>query len=195
MEVKDLDICTNEEEVLRSFGVHEVSVSSTQVINIRETYGQTQVALVIAGAEEAEKILSKNRIRLGLVNCRVRKIERRVLCYRYTRNVITKDISITEEDLRYLGSELPINNAPGPDGVPDIIVMIIIDRRPELLTKFHNDCLKKGFLQKQWKIANLLLLRKGNKPLENLSSYRPICLLNTGKHLKAPVCYIRENNA
>lgn len=39
MEVRDLDFYTNEEEVLRAFGVHEARDNRVRVINMRETYG------------------------------------------------------------------------------------------------------------------------------------------------------------
>jgi hypothetical protein len=35
----------------------------------------------------------------------------------------------------------------------------------------------------QWKNARLLLIRKGEKLLENPSSYRPLCMINTTRKL------------
>lgn len=36
-----------------------------------------------------------------------------------------------------------------------------------------------GLFPRAWKKATFILLRKGNKPLDQPSSYRPICLINT----------------
>ena len=42
-----------------------------------------------------------------------------------------------------------------------------------------------GIFPKIWKVQYLVLLRKGNKPLDNPSSYRPLCLLDScGKFLE-----------
>ena len=48
-----------------------------------------------------------------------------------------------------------------------------------------NCCLEEGKFYQQWKKQRLLLLRKGNKPVDETSSYRPLCLLDTmGKLLE-----------
>ena len=51
-----------------------------------------------------------------------------------------------------------------------------------------NSCLREGRFFVDWKKQRLVLLSMGNKPLEDASSYRPICLLNTmGKFLEGMV--------
>jgi len=42
----------------------------------------------------------------------------------------------------------------------------------------YSRCLAEGVFPKQWKRAKLVLLRKGDKPLDDPSSYRPLCLLD-----------------
>ena len=42
-----------------------------------------------------------------------------------------------------------------------------------------NSCPRKGRFFLDWKKQRFILLRKGNKPLGNALSYRPICLLDT----------------
>lgn len=92
---------------------------------------------------------------------------------------------ITDVELKQIGSSLPQNKAPGPDGIPDAIVKHIIGAKPELIIGTLNKCLQEGHFPTAWKEAKLVLLQKGNKPLEEPASYRPICLLNTvGKLLE-----------
>lgn len=56
---------------------------------------------------------------------------------------------------------------------------------PELLLEVFNINLQAGVFPKRWKRQILVLLRKGDKPLGDPSSYRPICLLDTlGKLLE-----------
>uniref|UniRef100_A0A2S2P488 Reverse transcriptase domain-containing protein n=1 Tax=Schizaphis graminum TaxID=13262 RepID=A0A2S2P488_SCHGA len=76
-------------------------------------------------------------------------------------------------------SKIPLGKAPGPDGIPDMVIKEIAARKPQTLCRIFNLCLKHGSFPKTWKTAKLVLLRKGDKPLEQPSSYRPICLLNT----------------
>ena len=50
---------------------------------------------------------------------------------------------------------------------------------PEILLEVFNSCLREGRFFADWKKQRLVLLRKGNKPLGDASSYRPICLFDT----------------
>jgi len=53
---------------------------------------------------------------------------------------------------------------------------MVMSLNPDLLTGVYNTCLSSGIFPKTWKKAKLVLIRKGDKPLE--SSYRPLCLLD-----------------
>lgn len=48
-----------------------------------------------------------------------------------------------------------------------------------MLLNAYNKCLFEGHVSQKWKIARLVLIRKGDKSLDKLSSYRPICLLDS----------------
>ncbi|KAL4083899.1 hypothetical protein QTP88_029215 [Uroleucon formosanum] len=86
---------------------------------------------------------------------------------------------ITRQEVEPIARGLPGNKAPGPDRIPDIIVKHMILKRSELILGTLNKCLTQGIFPTPWKEATLVLLPKGNKPLDQPSSYRPICLLNT----------------
>lgn len=70
---------------------------------------------------------------------------------------------ITTEELAEAGRSLPRGKAPGPDGVPDEVLRVIVQVRPDLLLPTFNDCLKKGVFLDSWKVETLVLLRKGDK--------------------------------
>ena len=56
---------------------------------------------------------------------------------------------------------------------------------PEILLEAFNSCLREGGFFADWKRQRLALLRKGDKPLDKPSFFRPICLLDTmGKLLE-----------
>jgi len=94
-----------------------------------------------------------------------------------TENQVFPEVSC--EEIRELSYKIPRGKAPGPDGVPDLIIKEIATNQPEILRKVYNICLRDDVFPYPWKVAKLVLLRKGDKPLDDPSSYRPICLLNT----------------
>ncbi|CAI6350497.1 unnamed protein product [Macrosiphum euphorbiae] len=88
-------------------------------------------------------------------------------------------LEVTEAEIIGQAKKVPIGKAPGPDGVPDLVIKRIAEIRPDILCKTFNLCLGDGIFPAVWKEAALVLLPKGNRPLDQPSSYRPICLLNT----------------
>ena len=91
----------------------------------------------------------------------------------------------TLEELKRAVRRLKANTAPGIDGVPNEILKEVIRAYPEILLEAFNSCLRERRFFVDCKKQRLVLLRKGYKPLEDASSYRPICLLDTvGKLLE-----------
>lgn len=91
----------------------------------------------------------------------------------------------TLDELHKAGRKIKTGKSPGPDGIPNEILKIILEKWPEMLLEVFNACLNQKLFPEQWKIQKLTLLRKGDKPLDSVSSYRPICLLDTlGKILE-----------
>jgi hypothetical protein len=86
---------------------------------------------------------------------------------------------VTCQEIKEAKFKIPTGKAPGPDGVPDTIIKLIVEHRPELLVNVFNVCLRDGVFTIPWRKAKLVLLQRGYKPLDQPSSYRPICLLNT----------------
>ena len=100
---------------------------------------------------------------------------------RYVRSscMVRREELFTLEELTRAGGRLKANTAPGIDGVPNEILNEVIGAYPEILLEAFNSCLRERRFFVDWKKQKLVLLRKGNKPLEGNSSYRPICLLDT----------------
>lgn len=87
--------------------------------------------------------------------------------------------SFNIEELKEAAKRLKKGKAPGPDNIPNEIIVQVIEVWPELLLETYNACLRKGMFPRRWKRQRLVLLRKGNKPLDQPSSYRPLSLLDT----------------
>ena len=85
---------------------------------------------------------------------------------------------IDNEELANAISKLKPNTSPGLDGIPNEAIKVIVSLNPDLLVSVYNTCLSSGVFPDTWKKARLVLLRKGDKPLDDPSSYRPLCLLN-----------------
>ena len=99
--------------------------------------------------------------------------------------VVRPEELFTLEELKRTGGRLKASTAPGIDGVPNEILKEVIGAYPEILLEAFNSYLREGRFFVDWKKQRLVLLRKGKKPQEDASSYRPICLLDTiGKLLE-----------
>lgn len=96
----------------------------------------------------------------------------------------------TKEELEEERKKLKLGKAPGPDGVPNEIIRTLLEEIPDLLLQIFNKCLEEGVFPNRWKKQKLVLLRKGDKPLDRTSSYRPICLLDSaGKVLEGLILH------
>lgn len=98
-------------------------------------------------------------------------------------------LPVTKEELLKACSKIGNNKAPGPDNIPNVAFKAAIRARPDLFVDIYNACLEEGTFPKRWKVQHLVLLPKGQKPPEEPSSYRPICMLDTaGKTLERIIC-------
>lgn len=96
-----------------------------------------------------------------------------------------EEMLFTLEELRSEAKQLKNNKAAGPDGIPNEVLKVVVETCPNVLLDIFNACLRQGVFPKQWKRQNLILLKKGDKPPDETSSYRPLCLLDTmGKLLE-----------
>lgn len=75
---------------------------------------------------------------------------------------------------------LPAGKATGPDGIPNDVLLRVSRTVPHVLLKTFNFCLSQIEFPARWKTARLVLLHKRpGKPIQESSSYRPLCMLNS----------------
>lgn len=85
----------------------------------------------------------------------------------------------TRDEVLRAAARLPNGKAPGPDGIPNEILVAAVNKHPDIFVTVFNRCWKAGVFPTCWKIAKLVLLHKGQgKPLDEASSFRPLSLLN-----------------
>ncbi len=75
--------------------------------------------------------------------------------------------------------KLNAKKSPGPDRIGAHILKNLSKRGIVFLTKLINTSFRLKYVPKEWKLANVIMLPKPGKPMENVSSYRPISLLST----------------
>lgn len=103
----------------------------------------------------------------------------------------SKFIPFTADDLNKACNKLKAKKAPGPGQIPPEIIKAVAKARPSFVLKVYNQLAENGFFPEIWKRARLILLRKGNKPIDEPSSYRPICLLDVEGKLYEQLLLVR----
>jgi len=79
---------------------------------------------------------------------------------------------------------LPAGKATGPDGIPNEVLLHVSRLRPQVLLNTFNACLARREFPARWKTARLVLLHKGSgKPIDEPSSFRPLCMLDSAGKL------------
>ena len=87
---------------------------------------------------------------------------------------------VTEEHIRKQLKKLKPYKAPGPDGIPNIVLTKNADLLVERLLPIYIAMLDKNLQYSPWKSFTTVVLRKPGKPHYNdPKAYRPIALLNT----------------
>lgn len=71
------------------------------------------------------------------------------------------------------------NISPGLDSIPNEAIKIIVSKQPDAVLKLFKKCLNEGTFPTVWKKACLVFLRKGDKLLNDPSSYRSLCLMDS----------------
>jgi len=88
--------------------------------------------------------------------------------------------SITSDQISTQLKKLKPYKAPGPDGIPNIVLTKNADLIVDRMLPIYKAMLKKSLTYKPWKEFVTVVLRKPGKPrYDTPKAYRPITLLNT----------------
>jgi hypothetical protein len=107
----------------------------------------------------------------------------------------------TRRRIRETAARLKPFKAPGPDGIPNVIIMKSMDTLIDHLFYIFRAALELNVYHEQWLLSSTLVLRKPGKPAYDVAkAYRPIGLLNTiGKLLStlvaADLSYLAEKHS
>ena len=87
---------------------------------------------------------------------------------------------ITREQIAQQIRKLKPYKAPGPDGIPNIVLMRCADILLDRLLRLYKAMVEKNLHYAPWKSFTTVVLRKPGKPRYDVpKAYRPIALLNT----------------
>jgi hypothetical protein len=91
------------------------------------------------------------------------------------------DRDFSQDEIRQVIEGFNPKKAPGPDGITSDILTLIFKSIPKTVTSIYNECLKRGYFPREWKIAKIILITKpGKEDSLDPSKYRPISLINIG---------------
>lgn len=85
----------------------------------------------------------------------------------------------TTEELTRAANCMRSGRAPGIDRIPPEAVKLLANDRPDLMLTAMNKLLDTQKFPEQWKISRAILILKSGKPMDQPSSFRPLCMLNT----------------
>jgi hypothetical protein len=103
------------------------------------------------------------------------------------RVVINRESPISNSELIDIAKKLKPRKAPGPDGIPNEALKILVKRFPSVFRDTLQKCLDDCIFPDIWKKQKLVLLPKPSKAGDT-NAYRPICLLDSpGKLLEAVI--------
>jgi len=89
------------------------------------------------------------------------------------------DVRITADQLRKQLCKLKLYKAPGPDGIPNIMLTKCTALLSDSLLSIFEAMFKRTMMYKPWKTFTTVVLRKPGKPrYDTPKVYRPIALLN-----------------
>lgn len=91
-----------------------------------------------------------------------------------------KPNQITKEQIAHSLRKLKPYKAPGPDGIPNIVLMKNAEQLLDRLHIIYKAMVERNLHYSPWKTFTTIVLRKPGKPRYDVSkAYRPIALLNT----------------
>lgn len=83
VEIRDVDSWSDKNDLLQALVVETgITDDDLKVISFRKGYGGTRVAAVLLPLPVTYKLVEKGKVRVGLVNCRVRLGEKRTRCFK-----------------------------------------------------------------------------------------------------------------
>lgn len=97
----------------------------------------------------------------------------------FTHLPLDINAEVDDREIEYVMGKIKAKKAPGIDGIPPELIKFVYGIQPEWISYPIKQAIKIGKFPTAWKKAQVVLIPKSNKPPDDPSAYRPICLLPT----------------
>lgn len=100
-------------------------------------------------------------------------------------------INFNKEELNIASKKLKSKRSPGPNNIPPEVLKHVAGQKTDYTLSVYNNQATDRKFPAEWKVAKLMLLRKGDSMSNDPASFRPICLLNVEGKLYEQLLLIR----
>jgi hypothetical protein len=91
------------------------------------------------------------------------------------------DRDFSQDEFRQIIEGFNPRKTPRPDGITSDILTLVFKSTPKTVKSIYNECLKRVYFPKEWKIAKIIpIIKPGKEDSQDPSKYRPTSLLNIG---------------
>jgi hypothetical protein len=73
------------------------------------------------------------------------------------------DTNFSQKEVRQIIEGFDPRKAPGSDGITNNILTLVFASIPKTVTSIYNECLKRGYFPKEWKLAKIIPIIKPGK--------------------------------
>src|SRR6201999_2446723 len=88
---------------------------------------------------------------------------------------IESDLELSNDEILGVGLKTMKDSAPGPDGIPNRVIHLVLRERIHLLQPLPEKCLSIGYHPQAFHIAQTVFLQKpGKKNYSSPNAYRPM---------------------
>lgn len=101
----------------------------------------------------------------------------------------------TTEKIKHIIKNLPKRKAPGADGITNTAIKYLPEEGIKALENIINNILHHRYYPDRWKEAEIILIKKPNKPKNHTTSYPPISLLSALSKIAEKVIHTRLTTA
>ncbi|KAI4474927.1 hypothetical protein M0804_014592 [Polistes exclamans] len=157
----------------------EATKGRRRFLKARRSEDQRRIQLCLEARRETKKLLKRDIWKSKVMAWREFVGTLEADTAQDLRGVQVDGAAVTLEEVLAAAKKIAGGKAPGPDGVPGIVIRAVAGHCGVGLAEHFTECFRTSNFPTAWKRARLVLIKKKqDAQLELPGSYRPICLLD-----------------